>query len=182
MPEEFDNLSENEKLKADNEFLKMKRMLENGAKFGKELGEAVSPGIENEFLQYIKAFEKQAANPVYLKLYDKIGRPTHFKPVSAITDEDIEPACEKLSDYMQHYGVHLGVCSPNISVRGLYRFTTEELFEQDVNDMHVPGMMTCFTYDEFYPDPYFDNTQAATEDCIKCILQKMPMGWAPHFR
>lgn len=48
--------------------------------------------------------------------------------------------------------------------------------------MHLPGMMTCFTYDEFYPDPYFDNTQAATEDCIKCILQKMPFDFMPHFK
>ncbi|MEO7531774.1 MAG: hypothetical protein ABIS69_10195 [Sediminibacterium sp.] len=42
--------------------------------------------------------------------------------------------------------------------------------------------MTRFTYDEFYPDPYFDNTQATTEDCIKYILQKRPLDFLPHFR
>ena len=181
MPEEFENLSSEEKLKAENEFLKMQMMLEHGAKFGGGT-EEVSPVIENEFLQYIMAFEKQAANPKYIKLYDKIGRPIHFKPVSAIVDEEIEAAWEKLSDYMENYGVSLGVCSPDVSVRELYRFTTEELFDHDMNDMNVPGMMSSFIYDEFYPDPYFDNTQAATEDCIKCILQKRPLGWMPHFR
>jgi len=83
---------------------------------------------------------------------------------------------------MENYGVSHGVCSPNISVRELYRFTIEDLFEEDVKDMTIPGMMTYFTYDEFYPDPFFDNAQAATEDCIKCILQKMPLGWMPYYR
>lgn len=181
MTDEFDNLSKEEKLKAENEFLKMKMMLENGAKFG-EGTEKASPEIENQFLQYIMAFEKQAANPVYIKLYDKIERPTHFRPVSDITEEDIEPAWEELSDYMRNHGVSLDVCSPNISARELYRFTTEELFNEQVNDMDMPGTMTCFTYDEFYPDPYFDNTQVATDDCIKCILEKSSLDWTPHFR
>jgi hypothetical protein len=181
MPEEFENLNSEEKLKAENEFLKMRMMLEHGAKF-EEGTKEIPPEMENEFLQYVMAFEKQAANPKYIKLYDKIKRPTHFKPVSTIADEEIEAAWEQLSDYMENYGVSLGVCSPNISVRELYRFTIEELFKEDVNDMTIPGMMTSFTYDEFYPDPYFDNTQAATEDCIKCILQKRPLGWMPHFR
>jgi hypothetical protein len=34
MPEEFSHLNEEEKLKAENEFLKMKLMLEQGALFG----------------------------------------------------------------------------------------------------------------------------------------------------
>lgn len=143
-PEEFDNLRSEESLKAENDFLKMKMMLEHGAKFG-EGTEDVPPEIENEFLQYVVAFEKQAANPKYIKLYDKIDRPAHFKPVSAIAEEDIETAWGELSDYMINYGVSLGVCSPNVSVRELYRFTTEELFDHDMNDINVPGMMGSFT-------------------------------------
>lgn len=181
MAEEFDKLSIEEKLKAENELLKIKMMLENGAKFG-EGGEKASPEIENEFLNYIKAFERQAANPKYIKLYDKLRRPVHFIPVAEIPDNEIEGAWESLSDYMRNYGISLDVFSPNVSARELCRFTTEELFNEQMNDMDVPGMMSCYTYDDFYPDPYFDNTQAATEDCIKCILEKMPMKWTPHFR
>ncbi len=182
MDQKYENLNDEEKLKAENEFLKMKMMLEQGAVFGKGTEKETSPTVENDFLQYIMAFEKQAADPKYIKVYDKIKRPTHFKPVDEIADGDIESAWEELADYLNKYNVTLGVCSPNISDRELYRFTTEELFNYDTNDIHYPGLKTCFTYDEFYPDPYFDNTETATNDCIQCILEKTPIGWTPHFR
>ncbi len=181
MSQEFEGLSKNEKLKAENEFLKMKMMLENGAMFGSGNQTEMPPEIENEFLQRVMAYEKQSANPVYIKLYDKIQRPTHFKPVAEINEAAIDDAWEELSDYLQTYSISLGVCSPNISVRELYRFTVEELFDYEMNDMHLPGTMTCFTYDEFYPDPYYDNTRAAVDDCINIIPQKRPMEWTPYF-
>lgn len=181
MSEDINKLNNEENLQAENEILKIKLMLEHDAKFI-EGEKPMPPEIENEFLNYIMAYEKQAADPKYIKLYDKIERPTHFKPETEITAENMDAAYDELSDYMYKYGIELNVCSPNISVRELYRFTIEELFEENINDMHIPGMMTCFTYDEFYPDPYFDNPQAATEDCIKYILQKMPMNFMPHFR
>ncbi len=146
MTDEFDNLNREEKLEVKNEILKMKMMLENGAKFG-EGGEKASTEIENEFLNYIMAFERQAANPKYIKLYDKIRRPVHFIPVAEVADEEIEEEWEALSDFMRNYGVSLDVCSPNVSARELYRFATEELFNGQVNDMNVPGMMSCYTYD-----------------------------------
>ena len=40
---------------------------------------------------------------------------------------------------------------------------------------YLPGMMTCFTYDEFYPDHIYDNTRYATDDCIKQIFEKDPI-------
>ena len=70
---EFDNLNNEERLKAENEFLKMRLMLENGAEFEKmEDGAHLSPQVENEFLNYIQAFEKQSQNPKYIKVFDKI--------------------------------------------------------------------------------------------------------------
>ncbi|MEO7531773.1 MAG: hypothetical protein ABIS69_10190 [Sediminibacterium sp.] len=138
MEQEYEHLSDLEKLKAENEFLKMKIMLEQGARFG-NVNENISPVIENEFLNYIMAFKQQAANPKYTKLYDKIERPTHFKPVAEINDEDIESAWEELADYMEQFGISLAVCSPNISTRELYRFAIEELFEEEVNEYAYTG-------------------------------------------
>jgi len=182
MEQEYEHLSDEEKLKAENEFLKMKMMLEQGAVFGKGTEKEISPTVENDFLQYIIAFEKQEADPKYIKVYDKIKQPTHFKPVDEIADEDIESAWEDLAGYMNKYDINLSVCSPNISDRELYRFATEELFNHDTNDIHYPGMKTYFTYDEFYPDPYYENTQAATDECIMYILQQDLMEWTHHFR
>lgn len=183
MQDEFQNLNDEEKLKAENEFLKMKLMLEKGAQFGKmETDSELSPDIENEFLNYIMEFEKQSENPTYIKVFDKIERPTNFKPSSLIPDELIEQAWQNLSDYLNQYQINLDVCSPNISSRELYRFTVEELFEHEMSDMHVPGMMHCFIYDEFYPDHIYDNTRKVQDDLFPDIFSKKPMSFDYGFK
>ncbi len=180
MNEDFNHLSDEEKLKAENEFLKMKLMLEQGAQFGTMQADSELPaGIENEFLNYIMAYEKQAVERKMIKIFDKIERPNHFKPVNEIPDDEIENAWNNLDEYLRKYSIELSVCSPNISDRELYRFTTEELFDHEMDDMNVPGMMSCFTYDEFYPDYKYDNTRHAVEDCIEVILKKKHFDWMP---
>ncbi len=42
--------------------------------------------------------------------------------------------------------------------------------------------MTCFTYDEFYPDHTYENTNTALDDCIKCILKKQSFDWMPMLK
>lgn len=182
--ENFENLDENEKLKAENDFLKMKIMLERGGYFGNDTtsDNELPTEVENEFLKNVIEFEKQFDERKTIKVFDKIGRPGHFKPVSEIADDGINQAWNELSDYLSEYNIHLDVCSPNISPRELYRFTTEELFEQEMEDISIPGMMHGFIYDEFYPDPVYDNSRAAEDDCIRYILQKRPLEWTHNFR
>ena len=183
MNENFESSDEEENLKNENEFLKMKLMLEQGAQFGTMQTDGGLPAnMENQFLRNIMEYEKQAAERKMIKIFDKIERPNHFKPVNEISDDEIENAWNDLDEYLQKYGIDLSVCSPNISDRELYRFTTEELFNHEMNDMNVPGMMSCFTYDEFYPDHKYDNTRYAVDDCIKVIFSKETIGWMPHLR
>lgn len=179
--EDFSHLEGDEKLKAENDFLKMKLMLEHGAKFGGEETSNLPADIENRFLNYISAFEKQAAERKVITVFDRIEKPSHFKPVYEIPDEQIETELNALFEYLWKYKIRLDVCSPNISQRELYRFTVEELFEHEMDDMDVPGMITTFIYDEFHPDLEYDNTRIATEDCIRLILEKEPLEWTPHF-
>ena len=182
MNNEFENFPRNGHLKDENVFLKMKLMLERGASFGKEDGKDLPAEIENKFLQNIIEFEKQFDEHKTIRVFDKIGKPTNFKPAADIPDEEIAQAWEALSDLLGEHGISLGVCSPNISKRELYRFTVEELFEYEMDDINIPGMVHGFIYDEFYPDAVYENTNAAIEECIKYILQKEPMEWTHHFR
>lgn len=176
MEETFDSLNENKRLQIENEFLRMKSMLENGAQFGTmESEKKLSADVENQFLNYIVAFEKQATNPKYIKLYDKIEKPTHFKPVKEISENEIEKAYQELSDYINRYGIKLTVCSPNVSVRELYRFIIEELFEYNMNDMDIPGTVSSFTYDEFYPDSVYDNQRTVETDLFPDIFSEKPI-------
>jgi hypothetical protein len=177
----FDQTPNEDDLKAENEFLKMKLMLEHGAKFSSNESE-LPPEMENEFLNSVMAFEKQFEQYKTIKVYDKVGRPTHFKPVTEIPDDEIDKAWSDLRVYLNEHNVDLDACSPNISTRELYRFTIEELFEHETDDMDLPGWTTNFIYDEFHPDPVYDNTRVATNDCINYILQKEPMEWDHNFR
>jgi len=179
MSDEFNQLDREEELKAENEFLKMKLMLEHGADF--HVAADSPPEIENDFLKCVMAIESSFAKPVYTTVYKKIGSPTHFKPVSLIQDADIEKEYEDLLDYMNSKGVDLTCCSPNISMRELYRFATEELFEEQMDDIDFPGVVSTFIYDEFYPDHEYDNTCAALDDCIHCILSKTAVEYLYRF-
>jgi hypothetical protein len=183
MSNEFSHLNSKEQLKAENEFLKMKLMLENGATFRTvEAGEQeLPPEVENEFLNNIIEFEKQWENPSYIKLFDKIGKPTHFVAASEIPEEEIINAWEKLSEHLNDCGITLDACSPNVSARELYRFTMEELFEVEMEDISIPGMIHGFIYDEFHPDPYYENTRIAVQYCMFPILQKESIQWLNHF-
>ena len=142
----------------------------------------VPANVENEFLNYMMAYEKQAAERKMIKGFDRIERPSHFRPVNEIPENEIDNAWNELDEYLNKYNIDLAVCSPNISNRELYRFTTEELFDYEMNDIFIPGGMTCFTYDEFYPDHIYDNTRYATDDCIKQILEKDPVTFLPWFQ
>lgn len=180
--EDYDHLNDEEKLKAENEFLKMKLMLEKGASFSNmEKDNELPPEIENEFLNYIAEFEKQSENPIYITVFDKIEKPTHFKTVAEIADTEIDTAWNELSGYLHKYGIHLDVCSPNISNRELYRFTTEELFRHEMSHMNIIGMRTGFIYDEFHPDPVYDNSRMVEQDLFRDIFNKSDLFYEINY-
>ncbi len=182
MQEDYSPLNNDEKLKADNEFMKMKLMLERGAKFGEFANKELPPQLENEFLKNIIEFERQTEEHGYITLFEKLGRPSHFRSVNDISDAEIEKEWDGLAGYLHQHGVSLAVCSPRVTTRELYRFTIEELFQQEVLRANIPGMVHGFIYDEFYPDPVYDNTCAAVNDCIQYILNADMFEWMHNFR
>lgn len=170
--ESFDNLSGEDRLKAENDFLKMKMMLEHGAKFSGNENDQLPAGLENELLNHVMAFEKHFEENKTIRVFDKIGKPAHFKPVKTIPDDQIDKAWNDLRRYLNEYSIDLDVCSPNVTSRELYRFTTEELFEYETDYMDTPGWTTNFIYDEFYPDPVYDNSRLVQQDLLQNIFRK----------
>src|SRR5579885_1596753 len=134
--EDFENMSEEEKLKAENDFLKMKMMLERGAEFFQpEDAPEISSELENQFLKNILEFEKQFEQQKRVTVFDKVGKPAQFKPVNEIPDTEIDDAWEALQHYMLEHGVEISAQSPRVTTRELYRFTTEELFDHETEDI-----------------------------------------------
>ena len=170
MEERTDPRREEENLQMENQFLKMKMMLEHGAQFGSSPD--LPAAIENDFLRSVMEYEKQFESGGRITVFDKLGKPNHFKPVKEISDGEIDQEWIKLYEFMQERGVELSVCSPNVSSRELYRFTVEELFGAECDNISMPGMMTCFIYDEFHPDDKYENERMAVEDCINYFFDK----------
>jgi hypothetical protein len=170
MNEKMEPSGNDDALKAENDFLKLKMMLEHGAEFG--TSKDLPAAIENEFLRSVMEYEKQFEKGERIKVFDKLGQPKHFRPVKEISDADMEKEWISLLEFMQSKSVELSVCSPNVGPRELYRFATEELFDVETDKIDMPGMMTCFIYDEFHPDYVYDNSRIAVDDCINYFFDK----------
>jgi len=170
MKEKMEPNGNEDSLRAENDFLKLKMMLEHGAEFGSS--KDLPPEMENEFLRSVMEYEKQFQKGERIKVFDKLGQPRHFRSSKDISDSDIEKEWLSLFEFMQSHGIELSVCSPNVGARELYRFATEELFEVETDKIDVPGMMTCFIYDEFHPDYAYDNSRIAVDDCINYFFDK----------
>ena len=182
MTHEYDDLTQEEKLKAENDFLKMKMMLEKGAEFGAmSNNDDFTPEMENLFLKNIIDFEEQLENSERITVFERIGKPRHFKSPTEINDPELENLWIELSELMSNNGITLDCCSPNISKRELYRFVVEELFQHEIDKIALPGWYTTFIYDEFHPDPVYENSTAAIEECRQ-ILGEEQMRWLHNFR
>lgn len=175
MEEEFSELNEQDQLQTENDFIKMKLMLERGAHFGNAGEEELSPELENIFLKNVMAFEEQFDNHKMIKVFDKIGQPAHFKPVNEIPDNEIKKAWDELHEYLNKFGIDLGVCSPYVTKRELYRFTTEELFQHETEDVSLPGWTTNFIYDEFHPDPVYESEKAVRDELFPSLFTIEPV-------
>jgi len=182
MMDESKHLSHEERLTAENQFLKLKLLAETGGQlYSADVDANVPTEIENQFLSNVIEFERQFSSGRTITVFEKIGSPEHFKNVSEIPEGEIDQAWENLSEHMCGHGVELSACSPKVTARELYRFTTEELFKHETDDIYIPGMVTGFIYDEFYPDPEYDNERTATNECMRRIFCKQPLEWMHYF-
>lgn len=144
------------KLKTENEEIKKKLTEEHGAFFGGMSGEGMNlpPEIESMFLNNIMAFENAHKSAKTTQLYDFLGRPSYRK-VEELTDAEITEEFERITSLMNEHQIY--VCTLcNESDNELYRFITEELFFEEMDDVQIPGMNTNFTYEEFHPNHEYD--------------------------
>lgn len=178
MKDEYGHLDQREALKVENEVIKMKLMLEHGAEFRyDEKAEPISPETEHEFLNYIVNFEKQEALARELTVFEVLGSPGQFLDADEVGEDRIRGLLEELMGYMMKRGIELSVLSPNVGHREIYRFITRELFAHRMLHINMPGMITCFIYDEFHPDHPYENSRTAVNECMKDIFSTHDLQW-----
>lgn len=159
-----------EELEAENDFLKMKLMLEKGAVFGSSVpDEERDPEMDNKFLQYITALEAQMESNETIPIRQFLGFPEHFKPPAEVSDEEVDAAWEEAWSFMRERRIELAVCTPNITTKELYRFFYEEFLDADIDAIDVPGCVYTYHYDNFHPDPLYESSWVV-EECLLFIL------------
>lgn len=161
---------EGEKLDVENKCLRMKLMLESGAEFFSN-DNGLPPDVENIFLQHIVEFENQFRNQRQTTIRERIGSTGRFKPADELSDDEVGKAWDELRELLNQSNISLSVCSPNVKPRELYSFALGEFMDIEVADVRMPGMLTCFIYDEFYPDPEYE-CQRTAEEIIRSVFLK----------
>ncbi len=154
----------------ENELKKMKLMMEKGAQFMEpDSGDKIDPFIESEFLKNMEMFEEGIQNAVQISVYDFIQKPD-YALVGKIPDSKIGEELTRIMEILNDNGINLDTLC-EVDDRELYRFITEELFVQEIDDMRIEGMMTCFTYEEFHPNHEYD-IRNTCYDGIESYLRK----------
>jgi hypothetical protein len=154
--------------KIDNE-LKKKELEE---KYGAHFSESneLPPEMENQWLNSIDEFEKQFDKAKTITVWEYMDKPS-FKTKDELKPHEISKELERLFELMAESNIALSTLCEVDDVE-LYRFITEELFQHEMDDIQIPGMMSCFTYEEFHPNAKLDIEQAV-EYLFEMTLGKM---------
>lgn len=139
--------------KIDNE-LKKKDLSEKYGAFFSKSNDELPIEIESAWLNSVEEFEKQYENAARTTVWEYIGKPEYQK-ITELNESEISSKLNGLYDLLNKNNIALDtICE--VEEKELYRFITEELFEHEMDDMRIPGMTCCFTYEEFHPNAKYD--------------------------
>jgi hypothetical protein len=130
---------------------------------------SLSPEIENQWLKNVYSFEQQYKDAKRVKVYDIIGRPS-FKKFEELSPEEVPIALQQILSVMEEKNIALDCCCTYEDAL-IYRFITEELFQYEVDDISIEGMVQHFIYEEFYPNHDYDLRRHA-QDFFQTLLAR----------
>ena len=156
-----------EEIGTENELMKLKIMAEYGGDFVGN--DNIPPDVENQFLKQILSFHKKHNESKLVTVYEMIGKP-EYDHVHDLSDKEVAKELKRLMKLMEKNNVSLNVLS-NPPVREVYRFITEELFKQQIEEVRVKGWVNQFIYEEFYPNPDYE-VRSVVSSCIQLIFDR----------
>jgi hypothetical protein len=139
-------------IEQENEFKKIKIELEHDAVFFENDKTNLPPEVESQFLDYITNFENKFKDVKTTTVYEKIGKPSYIE-ANLLNNLEIELELERIETIMANHNLVLDVlCDYENEERLIYSFITEQLFNEEISDIDIPGMITNFIYEEFHPN------------------------------
>ncbi|MFN8310610.1 MAG: hypothetical protein U0T73_11675 [Chitinophagales bacterium] len=146
-----------EEIATENELLKLKMMAEFGGKF--HGSSEIPPEIENQFLKQINKFHSAHHSAPLVTIYEMIGKP-EYNHVHDVSDKTLKKELKAILKPLKKKGIHIETLS-GVSDRELYRFITEEVFKQEMQDLKLKNWVTQIVYEDYHPSNDFDITQLA---------------------
>ncbi len=156
-------------LRMENEIKKIKLSLEHGADFSLSPDSKLSPELENQWLNHIQKFEDSYANCKKIVIYDLLEKPV-YKNSKQIAENEITNELNIILALLHKKGIAIDtICK--VDDAELYRFITEELFLEEIDDMMIEGMTRNFIYEEFHPNHEHD-IKSRCKEFIEELLNK----------
>lgn len=121
-----------------------------GAVFSPERAPSLPPEVEAEYLNHVEEFERQYENAATTTLRAFVGNPI-TPPVDDIADGELDAELNQLFGILTRNDVVVHFLQQPDD-RETYRFLTEDLLNEEIVDIRIPGMRHCFVYEEFQDD------------------------------
>lgn len=97
---------------------------------------------QNEWLDYLLDFERQFENAPLITVRERIGNPA-IQPLAEIPLYALEEAVNDLLDLLGEHGIAVEFMG-NWDDLAAYRYITEELLDEEMDDIRIEGMVTHF--------------------------------------
>ena len=97
---------------------------------------------QNEWLDYLLDFERQFENAPRITVRERIGNPT-IQPVTEIPLYALEETVNDLLDLLAEHGIVVDFMGEWDDLAA-YRFLTEELLAEEMDDIRIEGMFSVF--------------------------------------
>ncbi len=141
-----------DELSTENELMKLKMMAEFGGDFAGS--EHLPPDVENAFLKQINKFHQMHDKAGMIRIYEFIGEPL-YNHVHDLSEREVPKELKKIRKLLARKGIVVDTLS-GVSDRELYRFITEEVFKQEIQNIRMPNWTIHLIYEEFHPSDEFD--------------------------
>jgi hypothetical protein len=102
------------------------------------------PEVENEWLDQVLEFERQFEQGKRTTVRERIGNPL-LQPLSDLPLDTVGEAVTALLDLLAAHGITVDFLG-DVDELEAYRYLTEELLDEEMDDIRIEGMMTHFTY------------------------------------
>ncbi len=104
----------------------------------------LAPEVENEWLDHVLEFERQFEHAERITVRERIGDPP-IRPLNELPLYALEEAVQTLLELLAVHGVAVDFLG-DVDELEAYRYLTEELLDEEMDDIRIEGMMTHFTY------------------------------------